>query len=111
MFDGVFAECVLREAARGEVLRCLRERIGHARQVAGRVDIAAEMIRRLDAIFDAIESGGERRCKGEIRIAVRAGDAAFDAQAPALADDAKPRGAVVALPASAWLFSWGICSC
>ena len=63
-----------------------------------RIDVARETLGRLDAVPYAVEPRRERRGKGEVRIAVRSGNTAFDPEALVFPDDAKTCGAVVVTP-------------
>src|SRR5581483_6797330 len=98
VLDHVFPEHALRELARSELFRRLAERIRHPREIARRIHVAAEMLRRLDLVFDAVEPGRERRGECQIRIHVGTRNPALDAQRRARADDTKSRRAIVVAP-------------
>jgi len=95
------AEDALREFAPLESIGRLRERVRHARQVARGINIANEDGGRLNAVRDAVEAGGKARGEREVRICIGTSDAALDAQAAALADDAEAGRAVVIAPREA----------
>src|SRR6478752_4372019 len=98
VLDHVLAERAPREWTGFERIHRLRKGVRHARQRPGGVDVADEALRRLDPVGDAVQARGERGREREVGIAVGARDAALDAQARAVADDAEARGAVVVAP-------------
>src|SRR5258706_12397841 len=101
VFDDVLAEGALGELARGEELDRLGKRPRHVLAVLRHIDVADEPLRRLGLARDALQAGGERGGKREVRIAIRARDAAFDAHRRSVADHAEAGGAVVVAPGEA----------
>src|SRR5204863_1846800 len=101
VLDDLGAEGRAREGARLEGGERVAQVAGHARELARCVQIAAEARRRFELALDPVEARGERGREGEIRIRVRAGDAALDAQTLVVTDDAEARGAVVVTPGEA----------
>src|SRR5262249_31775796 len=98
VLDHVLAEHTAGPVALRESMNRLMERAGHVRQILRRVHVAFECRRRLDAMLDSVESRGDRRGEREIRIRIRAGRAAFDAQRLSVSNDPKSGGAVVDAP-------------
>src|SRR4029453_10782723 len=98
MFDHLITECTLREVAPAETLGSFGKCVRYARQVLSRIDVAAEVLRRFGAIHNPVQPRCQRRRERQVRIAVRPGETAFDAEAFTVADDPESGGAVVATP-------------
>src|SRR5579884_846295 len=98
VLDHVASERLLRKAALLEEIGRLAQRARNAGEMLRGVDIPLEDRWRLDFIFDAVKTGGERGCKGEIRVAVGAGDAALDAKTVSLSDHAESGGPIIITP-------------
>jgi hypothetical protein len=71
----------LRKFAVRKIVRRLSQSIRHARQMLRGVNIAFKTCGRLNFACNAVKSRSQGRGKGQVRICVCAGDAAFDPQA------------------------------
>src|SRR5881628_2360862 len=98
VLDDVAAKRASGEFARGESFGRLLQPGRHARQMPRGVHVAGEAVRRLDSVSDSVESRRQRRGEGQIRIAVGAGNPAFDLQTWPAPHDAKRGRAVVVAP-------------
>lgn len=101
MVDYCRAQGLADKAAVGEEVGGFAEGVGDAGEMLGGVDVAGEDGGRFDLVGDAVETGGEGGGVGEVGVAVGARNAAFDAQALTLPDDAEAGGAVVVAPGEA----------
>src|SRR5688572_13559055 len=101
VLDDFRAEDGLGEGARLEAGQRVAQVARDARELARRVEVALEARRRLELLLDAVEARGERGGEGEVRIGVRAGDAALDAECLSVADHAEAGRAVVVAPGEA----------
>src|SRR5581483_11875389 len=99
--DDLVAERLLGERARLEQLCRLAQGPRHMRQLRRRVHVAHERLGRLGPRCDAVEPACQQCRQREVRVAVRAGDAALDAGVLALAHHPEPGGSVVAAPGDA----------
>src|SRR5258706_2141103 len=86
-----------RDGAVLELDDCVAQRVRKALRVR-LVRIAFERRLQLQLLLDAVEPRREQRCKREIRIGVRAGNARLGPQRRAVPDDAEPARAVVVRP-------------
>ena len=78
--DHLFAEDLVGEGAVGEKFGRIAQGVRYARQMLRLVDIALKDRRRLNLVFDAVETRSEGSGEDQIGIAVGARNAAFDAQ-------------------------------
>src|SRR5215218_8878900 len=97
VIDHVVAERAARERSLRKRRDCVAQRPRESHRV-GLVRVAFEPRWRLELALDPVETGGDERGEGEVRVDVSAGDPRLDAPRRATTDDAEPTGAVVLAP-------------
>src|SRR5215475_14667848 len=80
MLDNVFAERAAGEFARGKSVRGFGQRVGHTREIFRGVNVTDEAFGRLDLVGDPVQSRSQSGGERQIRVAIGAGNSAFDAQ-------------------------------
>src|SRR5438552_11520235 len=95
MLDDSLAQGLARQLRPLELGECLPQRLGHLAELRVLVGIAVVKLGRLELLVDAVETRGDGRGEGQVRVGVGSRAAGFHAEAVPLSAEAEATGAVV----------------